>query len=105
VIAGNERVVRPRLADAEFFWTTDRKQRLEKIGASALGKVTFQNQLGSLYDKSQRVRALAVESHWRSAATDHGRPRGAAVEVRPGHLDGRRVPRASRPDGPLLRRI
>jgi glycyl-tRNA synthetase beta chain len=60
VIAGNERVVRPRLSDADFFWTTDRRHRLEDR-CDALRKVTFQNQLGSLHDKVQRVRALAVE--------------------------------------------
>jgi glycyl-tRNA synthetase beta chain len=60
VIAGNERVVRPRLSDAAFFWATDRKNRLEDH-CEALRKVTFQNQLGSLHDKTHRVRALAIE--------------------------------------------
>jgi len=56
---GNERVVRPRLADAAFFWDTDRRQRLE--GRRALLKnVTFQAKLGSLHDKSERVGRLAV---------------------------------------------
>jgi glycyl-tRNA synthetase beta chain len=59
VIAGNERVIRPRLADAAFFWQTDRQQKLEERCA-ALQKVTFQNQLGSLHDKMERVRALAA---------------------------------------------
>lgn len=58
VIAGNERVVRPRLSDAAFFWTTDRKQRLD-ARCEALRRVTFQTQLGSLHDKTERVRALA----------------------------------------------
>ncbi len=58
VIAGNERVVRPRLSDAAFFWTTDRKSRLESH-REALRRVTYQTQLGSLYDKSERVRTLA----------------------------------------------
>jgi glycyl-tRNA synthetase beta chain len=60
VVAGNERVVRPRLSDADFFWSTDRKQRLEGR-YEALRKVTFQAQLGSLYDKTERVRTLAAE--------------------------------------------
>lgn len=55
---GNERVVRPRLADAAFFWETDRKQKLE-ARREALRAVTFQNKLGSLFDKSARVAALA----------------------------------------------
>ena len=57
---GNERVVRPRLADAAFFWETDRKQRLDSR-RDALKSVTFQNKLGSLYDKSERVASLAVQ--------------------------------------------
>jgi len=57
---GNERVVRPRLADAAFFWETDRKHRLE-MHRDALRSVTFQNKLGSLFDKSERVAALAVQ--------------------------------------------
>ncbi|MCJ7451021.1 MAG: glycine--tRNA ligase subunit beta [Steroidobacteraceae bacterium] len=60
VIAGNERVVRPRLSDAAFFWASDRKHRLDSH-RDALKRVTFQTQLGSLYDKSERVRALATD--------------------------------------------
>lgn len=55
---GNERVVRPRLADAAFFWETDRKQRLAER-RDALRQVTFQGKLGSLFDKSARVATLA----------------------------------------------
>ena len=55
---GNERVVRPRLSDAEFFWNLDRKRTLESR-VDELGQVTFQKVLGSLLDKNQRVRALA----------------------------------------------
>ncbi len=58
VIAGNERVVRPRLSDAAFFWTTDRQQRLD-ARCEGLKRVTFQTRLGSLHDKTGRVRALA----------------------------------------------
>ncbi len=57
---GNERVVRPRLSDAAFFWEQDRKQPLSARRA-ALDAVTFQIKLGSLGDKSRRVRALAGE--------------------------------------------
>jgi glycyl-tRNA synthetase beta chain len=60
VRAGNERVVRPRLADAAFFWEQDRRQPLAARGA-ALDAVTFQAKLGSLGDKTRRVRALAAE--------------------------------------------
>jgi len=55
---GNERVVRPRLADAMFFWNQDGKKRLEERTES-LNTVVFQHGLGSMYDKSERVAALA----------------------------------------------
>ena len=58
VIAGNERVVRPRLTDAAFFYRTDRQQPLS-AHIAALKRVTFQTQLGSQHDKSERVRTLA----------------------------------------------
>lgn len=60
VRAGNERVIRPRLSDAAFFWDQDRKQRLENQ-LEALKAVVYQAKLGTLYDKSQRVAALAGE--------------------------------------------
>ena len=60
VRAGNERVVRPRLADAAFFYAADRKATLESRRA-ALATVTFQAKLGSLADKSARITALAVQ--------------------------------------------
>jgi glycyl-tRNA synthetase beta chain len=56
---GNERVVRPRLADAKFFWEQDQKQSLESFNA-ALEKVVFQKQLGTVADKTRRVAKLAV---------------------------------------------
>jgi len=57
---GNERVVRPRLADAAFFWEQDRKRPLAAL-RQALDGVTFQAKLGSLGAKTQRVRVLAGE--------------------------------------------
>src|SRR5690606_5824725 len=57
---GNERVVRPRLADAAFFWEQDRKQPLA-ARRDGLDTVTFQAKLGSLGDKTRRVRALSAE--------------------------------------------
>ncbi|MES9846016.1 MAG: glycine--tRNA ligase subunit beta [Candidatus Sedimenticola sp. PURPLELP] len=56
---GNERVVRPRLSDAMFFWTQDGKKRLEDHQES-LKKVVFQQKLGSMYEKSERVASLAA---------------------------------------------
>ncbi|WP_387466076.1 glycine--tRNA ligase subunit beta [Photorhabdus sp. RM323S] len=58
IISGNEKVVRPRLADAEFFFKTDRKQRLEH-NLPRLETVLFQKQLGTLRDKTDRIQALA----------------------------------------------
>ena len=58
VKAGNERVIRPRLADAMFFWQQDQKQPLEAFDL-ALEKVVFQAKLGSLAEKTQRVTKLA----------------------------------------------
>jgi glycyl-tRNA synthetase beta chain len=58
VIAGNERVIRPRLADAAFFFETDKKIPLAERAAS-LDSIVFQQQLGSLRDKTRRVVALA----------------------------------------------
>jgi glycyl-tRNA synthetase beta chain len=60
VRAGNERVVRPRLADAAFFWEQDRKQPLS-AHREALDKVTFQTRLGSVGEKVRRIRTLAGE--------------------------------------------
>ncbi|UNH30952.1 glycine--tRNA ligase subunit beta [Moellerella wisconsensis] len=58
IISGNEKVVRPRLADAEFFFNTDRKQRLED-NLPRLETVLFQKQLGTLRDKTERLEALS----------------------------------------------
>lgn len=60
VRAGNERVVRPRLSDAAFFWGQDRKQPLAARRA-ALDAVTFQAKLGSIGDKVKRIATLAGE--------------------------------------------
>ncbi len=59
VVAGNERVVRPRLSDALFFWETDLGRGLESY-VNELEGVSFERSLGSLADKSARVAALAA---------------------------------------------
>lgn len=59
VRAGNERVVRPRLADALFFWEQDLKQPLEAY-TPHLNHVAFQHDLGSLADKTHRIETLAA---------------------------------------------
>ncbi|SDF41529.1 glycyl-tRNA synthetase beta chain [Limimonas halophila] len=59
VVAGNERVLRARLADAAFFWDQDRKTPLrDRVGD--LAGVVFHARLGTLYDKVGRMDALAV---------------------------------------------
>ena len=58
VISGNEKVIRPRLADAEFFFNSDKKTTLESR-LESLGSVLFQKQLGTLKEKSERISALA----------------------------------------------
>ena len=59
VIGGNERVVRPRLADAKFFFDQDRKKTLESRVAG-LDKVVYHNKLGSQGERILRVRAIAA---------------------------------------------
>jgi len=59
VITGNERVIRPRFTDAAFFWDQDRKQSLMTRRAD-LKAVVYQQKLGTQYDKSVRVAALAA---------------------------------------------
>jgi glycyl-tRNA synthetase beta chain len=58
VIQGNERVVRPRLADAKFFFDQDRKKTLESR-VDALAKVVYHNKLGTQGERTERVRAIA----------------------------------------------
>ncbi len=68
VVEGNERVVRPRLADAAFFLEQDRKSPLA-ARIEGLDRVTYQAKLGSLGDRARRIRALASE-----VATSLGEP-------------------------------
>ena len=58
IVEGNEKVVRPRLTDAEFFFKQDKKQSLETFN-ERLKNVVFQAQLGTVYDKAERVAKLA----------------------------------------------
>jgi glycyl-tRNA synthetase beta chain len=59
IMAGNQRVLRARLADAEFFWQQDQKQRLESY-VTELQAVTFYEGLGDLYAKALRLEKLAT---------------------------------------------
>ncbi len=60
VIGGNERVVRPRLADAKFFFDQDRKKTLESR-VEGLAKVVYHGKLGTQGDRAERVRAIGHE--------------------------------------------
>lgn len=59
IISGNEKVVRPRLTDAQFFFQTDRKTKLADRLPS-LGTVLFQQKLGTLLEKSERIAKVAA---------------------------------------------
>lgn len=60
VVGGNERVIRPRLADAKFFFDQDRKKTLESR-VSSLDKVVYHNKLGSQGERNNRVVKIACE--------------------------------------------
>ena len=59
VIDGNERVIRPRLSDAAFFFETDQKISLQEF-RQRLKPIVFQAQLGSIFDKTERIKGLAA---------------------------------------------
>ena len=60
IIAGNEKVIRARLADAKFFWEQDLKKPLDEM-ATALGGITFHEKLGSQKERVERVAELAFQ--------------------------------------------
>ena len=60
IISGNERVIRPRLSDARFFFKQDQKRPLASRLAD-LGKVVYHNQLGSQLERTKRVQAIAAD--------------------------------------------
>jgi glycyl-tRNA synthetase beta chain len=80
IIAGNERVLRARLADARFFWDQDRKVRLEDR-FEALKERVYYEKLGSVYDKAERMELIAQDLALRpntGLSTDVDRVRRAA---------------------------
>ncbi|PPD28126.1 MAG: glycine--tRNA ligase subunit beta [Hyphomicrobium sp.] len=60
IVAGNERVIRARLADAKFFWDQDLKRPLDEM-AIELSGITFHDKLGSQKDRVERIEALAFQ--------------------------------------------
>jgi len=78
VVDGNERVVRPRLADADFFYTSDMKTALaERV--PLLENVVFQQRLGTLADKSRRLQNLSGELAGRLGADEASARRAAEL--------------------------
>ncbi|MEQ8966611.1 MAG: glycine--tRNA ligase subunit beta [Azospirillaceae bacterium] len=78
VVAGNERVLRARLADARFFWDQDRKTPLADR-VPALGEVVFHARLGTMADKVERMAALAADLSGFLPGADRDRVRSAAT--------------------------
>ena len=77
VVAGNERVLRARLADARFFWNQDRRDSLASR-APALKNVVFHAKLGTLDEKVDRLQALAADIAARIPGADRDKTRSAA---------------------------
>ena len=78
VIAGNERVLRARLADARFFWDQDQRKKLEEY-LPALEGVVFHARLGSMAEKAQRIAALARSLCSRVAGADPNQATRAGI--------------------------
>jgi glycyl-tRNA synthetase beta chain len=76
IVDGNRRVVRPRLADARFFYDTDRKERLESR-VPRLAQVVYHNRLGSQLQRVERIRKLAGEIAGRLGADQAAAERAA----------------------------
>jgi glycyl-tRNA synthetase beta chain len=77
IVAGNERVLRARLSDAEFFWKSDRQVPLGDRVADLDGMI-FHAKLGAMRDKVERIEALAVSLSDRIAGADRDKARSAA---------------------------
>lgn len=78
VISGNERVVRPRLADAAFFWEQDKKKPLEDH-VESLNSIVFQKELGTLKDKTDRLVALVKTIAEKMGCSSEHATRAAAL--------------------------
>ena len=104
IVAGNERVLRARLWDAQFFWDQDRKRPLARR-VPELDGVVFHARLGSLGAKAARLEVLARWlAQWVPGAESRSRGEGrAAVQGRSGDRHGRGVPRVAGRHGPALR--
>ena len=105
IVAGNERVIRARLSDAKFFYETDLKTRLEDR-LPKFKHIVFHEKLGT---QAERIESALNDLAAELGAAGRRRcgesqARGAAVQGRFAHRSRRRVSRAARPDGQILRR-
>ncbi len=80
VIGGNERVVRPRLSDAKFFFDQDRKKTLESR-ITSLEKVVYHNKLGSQGQRTERVSAIAIAIGKQLGGADLAAKAGLAAQL------------------------
>ncbi len=80
VVGGNERVVRPRLADAKFFFDQDRKRTLASR-VDGLSKVVYHNKLGTQGERVQRVRAIARALGWQLGGEDLSNAADVAAQL------------------------
>ena len=103
VIGGNERVVRPRLADAKFFFDQDKKKTLASR-VVGLDKVVYHNKLGTQAQRVERIAKLSGTIA-RLVASRQGpsHHRCTTGQGRPAHRHGRRISRTTRHHGTLLR--
>ena len=103
IIAGNERVIRARLSDAKFFYETDLKIRLEDR-LPQFKDIVFHEKLGTQAERIERIARLAAElAPLVGADVEKAKTRRAAVQDRPAHRSGRRIPRSAGHDGEILR--
>ena len=104
IVAGNERVIRARLSDAKFFYETDLKTRLEDR-LPKFKDIVFHEKLGTQAERIERIERLAAElAPLVGADVGEGQTRRASVQGGSAHRSGRRISRAARPDGQVLRR-
>ena len=103
IVAGNERVVRARLADAQFFFDQDRKTRLADRVRAAGAQWSITTSSAASSSGCSASRSWPARSRRSCAPSGEGRARGVAGQGGPAHRHGGRVPRAAGRDGPILR--
>ena len=104
IVGGNERVIRARLSDAKFFYETDLKTRLEDR-LPKFKNIVFHEKLGTQWERIERIERLAAElAPLVGADVAESKTRRASVQGGFAHGSRRRIPRAARLDGEILRR-